>query len=49
MCLYSVGIIWPIEAIPEWLRYISICLPQTYAAEAMRCILSRGNEHSSLF
>ncbi|XP_056011638.1 ABC transporter G family member 20-like [Ostrea edulis] len=36
------GIIWPIEAIPEWLRYISICLPQTYAAEAMRCILSRG-------
>ncbi|XP_078325748.1 ABC transporter G family member 20-like isoform X1 [Crassostrea virginica] len=36
------GIIWPLEAIPEWLRYISICLPQTYAAEAMRCVLSRG-------
>lgn len=36
------GIIWPLEAIPEWLRYVSICLPQTYAAEAMRCVLSRG-------
>ncbi|KAK3107884.1 hypothetical protein FSP39_024401, partial [Pinctada imbricata] len=36
------GIIWPLEAIPEWMRYVSICLPMTYAAEAMRCVLSRG-------
>lgn len=44
-----VGIIWPLEAIPEWLRYISICLPQTYAAEAMRCVLSRGMSFVFLF
>ncbi|XP_041373715.1 ABC transporter G family member 20-like isoform X1 [Gigantopelta aegis] len=36
------GVIWPIEAIPEWLRYISVCLPMTYASEAMRSVLSRG-------
>uniref|UniRef100_K1RT46 ABC transporter G family member 20 n=1 Tax=Magallana gigas TaxID=29159 RepID=K1RT46_MAGGI len=41
-CGMTLGIIWPLEAIPEWLRYVSICLPQTYAAEAMRCVLSRG-------
>ena len=46
--LLFLGIIWPLEAIPEWLRYISICLPQTYAAEAMRCVLSRGNHHSKI-
>ncbi|KAL5019992.1 hypothetical protein ScPMuIL_002884 [Solemya velum] len=36
------GILWPIEAMPQWIRYISMCLPMTYAAEAIRCVLSRG-------
>lgn len=36
------GIIWPLEAIPEWMRYISMCLPMTYGSQAMRAILSRG-------
>lgn len=36
------GIIWPLESMPVWLRYFSYCLPMTYAAEAMRCILARG-------
>lgn len=36
------GIIWPVEAIPSWLRYISYCSPLTFACEAMRCILARG-------
>ncbi|XP_064595500.1 ABC transporter G family member 23-like [Liolophura sinensis] len=36
------GIIWPVEAIPHWLWYVSISLPMTYAGEAMRCVLSRG-------
>ncbi|VDI71215.1 Hypothetical predicted protein [Mytilus galloprovincialis] len=36
------GIIWPLEAIPEWMRYISMCLPMTYGSQAMRSILSRG-------
>lgn len=36
------GIIWPLEAIPTSLQYISKILPMTYATEAMRCIMSRG-------
>ncbi|XP_045926477.1 ABC transporter G family member 23 isoform X1 [Micropterus dolomieu] len=36
------GIIWPVECIPYPLRYISMALPQTYASEALRCIMYRG-------
>lgn len=39
------GIIWPVECIPYPLRYLSLVLPQTYASEALRCIMYRGNEH----
>ncbi|CAI5654764.1 unnamed protein product [Oreochromis niloticus] len=33
------GIIWPVECIPYPLRYLSLVLPQTYASEALRCIM----------
>ncbi|KAJ8360065.1 hypothetical protein SKAU_G00165900 [Synaphobranchus kaupii] len=36
------GILWPVECIPYPLRYISLVLPQTYASEALRCIMYRG-------
>ncbi|KAM9804100.1 ABC transporter G family member 20 [Neosynchiropus ocellatus] len=36
------GIIWPAECIPYPLRYLSLALPQTYASEALRCIMYRG-------
>ncbi|XP_060578520.1 ABC transporter G family member 20-like isoform X2 [Ruditapes philippinarum] len=36
------GILWPIEAMPIWLRYVSYVSPMTFACEAMRCILARG-------
>ncbi|XP_066552785.1 ABC transporter G family member 20 [Amia ocellicauda] len=36
------GIIWPMECIPYPLRYVSMALPQTYAAEALRSIMYRG-------
>ncbi|XP_061647141.1 ABC transporter G family member 23 isoform X4 [Phyllopteryx taeniolatus] len=35
------GIIWPAECIPYPLRYLSLALPQTYASEALRCIMYR--------
>ena len=40
------GIIWPVECIPYPLRYISLALPQTYASEALRCIMYRGNVYT---
>ncbi|XP_067144157.1 LOW QUALITY PROTEIN: ABC transporter G family member 23-like [Centruroides vittatus] len=36
------GIVWPVEAMPYALRYISYTMPQTYAAEAMRSLFARG-------
>ena len=36
------GVIWPLEGMPEKLRYFSYFLPQTYACEAMRAVWSRG-------
>ncbi|MGZ4848673.1 MAG: ABC transporter permease [Halobacteriota archaeon] len=36
------GIIWPLEAIPEWLRPASYLLPTTYAVEALRSVMMRG-------
>jgi ABC-2 type transport system permease protein len=36
------GIIWPLEAIPAWLRPASYLLPTTYAVEAMRAVMMRG-------
>jgi len=36
------GIIWPLEAIPEWLRPASYLIPTTYAVEAMRSVMMRG-------
>ncbi|XP_071806298.1 ABC transporter G family member 20-like [Asterias amurensis] len=36
------GIIWPIQSMPDVLYYISICLPQTFANEGLRGVLSKG-------
>ena len=42
IALIRVGVMWPFEGMPEWLRYISAALPATYPAEAMRAIMGRG-------
>ncbi len=36
------GVVWPIEGISTYLRYLSYALPQTYAIEALRSIFARG-------
>ncbi|XP_055681093.1 ABC transporter G family member 23 isoform X1 [Lutzomyia longipalpis] len=38
------GVIWPIEGMPEFLRYISLGLPLTMATTSLRSMLSRGWE-----
>lgn len=40
--LILAGIIWPLEAMPRWLRWVSYMQPQTLPTEALRNILSRG-------
>lgn len=36
------GIVWPLEAIPSWLRVLSYLLPPTYAVDAIRSVMLRG-------
>ena len=36
------GIIWPLEAMPHWIRSFSYFQPQTLPTETLRHILSRG-------
>merc|ERR1712071_208702 len=36
------GVLWPMEGMPVYLRYISYVLPQTYAVESLRNIFARG-------
>ncbi len=36
------GVIWPLEAIPVPLNWISTALPTTWAASAMRSVMTRG-------
>lgn len=40
--LILAGIIWPLEAMPKWLRWFSYAQPQTLPTETLRNILSRG-------
>lgn len=40
--LILAGIIWPIEAMPKWIRWVSYAQPQTLPTETLRNILSRG-------
>ncbi|CAG9865018.1 unnamed protein product [Phyllotreta striolata] len=36
------GIIWPIEAMNDYLKIVSFVLPLTQATDSLRCILARG-------
>lgn len=36
------GVIWPMEGMPIYLRYVSYFLPQTYAVESLRSVFGRG-------
>lgn len=40
--LLTSGIIWPIQAVPKWLMYISDALPLTLPTDALRFIMGRG-------
>nr|QBM06390.1 ATP-binding cassette sub-family H-like protein 2 [Daphnia magna] len=40
--LLLAGMLWPMEAMPTYLRYLSNLTPQTYAIQALRNILGRG-------
>lgn len=36
------GVLWPLEGMSVYLRYLSRFLPLTHAIDALRCIFARG-------
>eukprot|EP00698_Gefionella_okellyi_P025014 TRINITY_DN901_c0_g1_i1.p1 TRINITY_DN901_c0_g1~~TRINITY_DN901_c0_g1_i1.p1 ORF type:complete len:513 (+),score=119.78 TRINITY_DN901_c0_g1_i1:805-2343(+) len=36
------GILWPVQAIPRWMQYVSLAFPTTWAADAFRSVMTRG-------
>jgi ABC-2 type transport system permease protein len=36
------GILWPVQALPDWIQPFSWILPTTWTAEALRSIMIRG-------
>ncbi len=36
------GILWPVQALPTWIKPLSWVLPTTWTAEAFRSIMLRG-------
>ena len=36
------GVLWPMEGMSVYLRYIAYFLPQTYAVESLRNVFARG-------
>lgn len=42
------GIIWPLQGIPTWFRYLSHCLPVTASLHSMRSIVTRGEGITSM-
>ncbi|KAH8032550.1 hypothetical protein HPB51_026003 [Rhipicephalus microplus] len=42
MCGMALGILWPLEGIPKFIRYFSYTMPLTLPADALRSVMSKG-------
>jgi ABC-2 type transport system permease protein len=40
--MFASGIFFPLASMPNWMQYIAYCLPLTYAIDAMRIIMVKG-------
>jgi ABC-2 type transport system permease protein len=40
--MFVTGVFFPLSSVPNWMRYIAYCLPLTYANEAMRAVMIKG-------
>jgi ABC-2 type transport system permease protein len=40
--MFVTGVFFPLSSAPNWMRYIAYCLPLTYAIDAMRTIMVKG-------
>ena len=42
LSLFFTGLFFPLSALPNWMRFIDYCMPLTYAGDAMRTIMVKG-------
>lgn len=40
--LFFTGLFFPLSSLPNWMRFIDYCMPLTYANDAMRIIIIKG-------
>jgi ABC-2 type transport system permease protein len=40
--MFVTGVFFPLSSVPNWMRYIAYCLPLTYAIDALRIIMVKG-------
>jgi ABC-2 type transport system permease protein len=43
------AVYYPVETLPEWIRWLSLSFPQTYVFEGMREVLFSNNFNSNYF
>lgn len=46
--MFVTGVFFPLSSVPDWMRYIAYCLPLTYAIDAMRTIMVKGQGLSAI-
>jgi ABC-2 type transport system permease protein len=46
--MFVTGVFFPLSSVPNWMQYIAYCLPLTYAIDAMRTIMIKGEGLSAI-
>ena len=46
--MFITGVFFPLSSVPDWMRYIAYLLPLTYANDAMRTIMIKGQGLSAI-
>jgi len=39
---FFIGILWPLQSLPEWVVHVSYCLPIAVPVKAARAIMLKG-------
>jgi ABC-2 type transport system permease protein len=46
--MFATGVFFPLSSAPQWMQYIAYCLPLTYAIDALRIIMVKGQGLSAI-
>jgi ABC-2 type transport system permease protein len=46
--MFTTGVFFPLSSVPDWMRWIAYLIPLTYANDAMRTIMVKGQGLSAI-